>query len=398
MLRPNSALVVGVLATLVAFGPISTDLYLPSLPAIAAAFDRPIGSAQLTLSAFLAGIAMAQLFVGALGDQFGRRPTMLVALVLYFGASIGCAHATSIEELIVYRFIQAFGACGPQVLGRAVVRDLHERAEATRMLGYIGAIMGFAPVLSPFIGGYFVVWFGWAANFWFMAGYSAFALIVVLVFVQETMPSRVETALDLRAIFVSFGRVLTHREALSFGVPFCFVYAGMFAFFTGSSYIVINILAVPTEHFARYFGAVILGFPIGAFLAGRLSIRFTVESIFFTGIVLAAVSGTVFAALMAIDVVNGWTVVLPMFGYTIAVGLVNPSGIASVLAPFPDIAGKTSALLGAAQMGLSTVASVAVGLLHDGTAMPTANGVAAVGIAALVSHVLVRSGRPAARH
>ncbi len=390
MIRPNSATLVMVLAPLVAFGPISTDLYLPSLPAIAAAFDRPIGDAQLTLAAFLAGIAVAQLFGGALGDRFGRRPVMLGGLLLYTAASIGCALAGSIEELIFYRFIQAFGACGPQVLSRAVVRDLHERADATRMLGYVGAIMGVAPVLSPFVGGYFVVWFGWAANFWFMGAYSALAFVLVYVMIQETAPSPARDALDLRLILAAFARVFRHPDTRTFGIPFCFVYGGMFAFFTGSSWVIIKVLGISTEAFAFYFGAVIVGFPTGAFLAGRLSARFTVEAIFSVGVALAAGSGLVFLALMAAGLVNAGTVIIPMFAYAIAVGLVNPTGIASMLAPFPDIAGKTSALLGAAQMAISAATSVLVGALHDGTSLPTAACVAGAGVGALLTHVLAR--------
>ena len=154
MARADSLTVAVLLTALVALGPISTDLYLPSLPAIGAAFGVDAGEVQLTLSVFLAGFACSQLVYGPLADRFGRRPVMLAGLALYSAATVICMVATSIDVLILARFLQAIGACVGPVLGRAVVRDVYGREGAAQVLSYMGMAMALAPAFGPIIGGY----------------------------------------------------------------------------------------------------------------------------------------------------------------------------------------------------------------------------------------------------
>ena len=158
------------LTALVAFGAISTDLYLPSLPAIGAGFAADISQVQLTLSVFLVGFAVSQAVYGPLSDRFGRRPVLLGGLSIYLIASLACMTAPGIGSLIAWRFVQALGACTGVVLGRAIVRDVYGREGAARMLSYMGMAMALAPALGPILGGYLQVWFGWRANF---AGFAA---------------------------------------------------------------------------------------------------------------------------------------------------------------------------------------------------------------------------------
>ena len=232
-MRPNTLALALLMAALMTFGPISTDMYLASLPALAEVFATEAGTAQLTLSVYFAGIAVAQLFIGTLSDRFGRRPILIGGLVLFVATSTACALATSIEVLIGLRFCQAFGAASATVLSRAIVRDLHERAGAAHMLARVGSIMGISPVLAPILGSYLFVWFGWQANFWAMAVYGAGAMVFVVLLLGETLARGERARLRFAAVAFSFARLVRHRIFLGYALPYLFVYAGMFAFFTG---------------------------------------------------------------------------------------------------------------------------------------------------------------------
>ena len=388
-LRPNSWQLIAVLAALMAFGPISTDLYVGTLPAIAAAFAVNVSIAQLTLTSFLLGVGVAQLFVGILSDRFGRRPVLVGGLVLFVVCAVACALATSITELVILRFFQAIGSSTPVVLSRAIVRDLHERTESARVLGYVGGFMGMVPIVAPVFGGYLVVWFAWSATFWFMAGYCVMMSIVVWISVQETLsPGHIEPV-DLRYVLGSFRRVLRNRTALAYGVPYCFVYAGMFALFTGFAFIIQDLLHYPPQSSGVFFGIILIGYMAGALMVGLLSRQIPMARLFRIGTALAALSGLVVFGCVVSGVVHVAVFVVPMFAYLLAVGLINPIGLALVLAPFPEIAGKTSALLGAAQMAFSASASLLVSELHDGTALPVAATVAISGVMVLVSHAVL---------
>jgi DHA1 family bicyclomycin/chloramphenicol resistance-like MFS transporter len=186
MFRPNHAAVTVLLTALVALGPLSTDLYLPSLPALTAYFGVGEAAGQLTLSAFLLGLAGGQIIYGPLSDRYGRRPVLLFGLALYAIASIVCVFAPSIQVLVIARFCQACGACVGPVLGRAVVRDVYGREGAARILSYLSAAIALAPAIGPIIGGFVETWFGWRANFIVLSLYGAAALALTFAILPET--------------------------------------------------------------------------------------------------------------------------------------------------------------------------------------------------------------------
>ena len=395
-MRPNTLALALLVAALMTFGPISTDMYLASLPALAEVFATEAGTAQLTLSVYFAGIAVAQLFIGTLSDRFGRRPILIGGLVLFVATSTACALATSIEVLIGLRFCQAFGAASATVLSRAIVRDLHERAGAAHMLARVGSIMGISPVLAPILGSYLFVWFGWQANFWAMAVYGAGAMVFVVLLLGETLARGERAPLRFAAVAFSFARLVRHRIFLGYALPYLFVYAGMFAFFTGFPFIVINLLGQPAEYFGYFFAAVVIGFPIGTFIAGRLTRHFSIDDVLRVAVSLSALSALVVAAFAWAGVTHLLAVMVPMLAYQVTVGMINPLAQASALAPFPEIAGKAAAVMGAGQMGAASLASYLVGATHDGTAIPQLTLVALFGVGVFASYRLLVWKRPLA--
>src|SRR6201996_797889 len=215
MLAPGTFALTLLLSFLTALGPLSMDMYLPSLPEIAPSLNAPVLDAQLTISAYLFGFAVGQIFYGPISDRFGRKPVLLIAIVLYAVATIGCAMAQSIAGLIAARFLQALGGAGSIVLARAVVRDVYSGARAGRELSLMGAITGFAPIVAPMIGGLLQTVLGWRAIFILLLGFAVVSGTMAALLLPETLRERASGPFSLRAMGGLYRSVLAHRGFLA---------------------------------------------------------------------------------------------------------------------------------------------------------------------------------------
>src|ERR1700689_4375705 len=200
MLRPGSFALPLLLALLTGIGPLSTDMYVPSLPAIGTALHASTEQVQLTISSYLLGFAAGQILYGPISDRFGRKPVMMAALVLYGVGSIVCATTQSIEMLAAVRFVQALGGAGAIVLARAVVRDLYSGVRAGRELSLMGSITAFAPIMAPVIGGALQMVFGWRASFFFLLFFALFAASAAARFLPETLHQRTAGPFSFRSM------------------------------------------------------------------------------------------------------------------------------------------------------------------------------------------------------
>ncbi len=401
MLPANSLAVTALLAALVALGPISTDLYLPSLPALARGFGASVGEVQLTLSVFLAGFAVAQLAYGPLSDRFGRRPVLLGGLVLYVAAGVACALAPSMSALIAARGVQAVGACAGPVLARAIVRDVHGREGAARVLAYMAAAMALAPALGPILGGFVELWFGWRANFVLLVLYGAAGLAAAAAFLPETNAAPDPLAARPMQILANYRALAGQRAYAGYVLACAFAYSGIFAFISGSSFVLVDGLGLGPQEYGFCFAAIVVGYMIGTLAAGRLTRRLGVDRMIAAGAAVSVLGGVLLAGIAWTGIGGGGlagaaAIVAPMMLYMVGTGLVMPNAMAGAIGPFPRLAGAASALLGFVQMTVAAGVGIAVGHLHDGTARPMATAIvlAAVLIAASF-RLLVRPARPA---
>src|SRR5579859_5973392 len=200
MLRPGTFALTLLLSLLTGLGPLSMDMYLPSLPAIGEALHASTAQVQLTISSYLLGFAAGQILYGPISDRFGRRPVILVALVLYGIGSVFCAVTQSIETLTAVRFLQALGGAGAVVLARAVVRDIHSGVRAGRELSLMGSITAFAPIVAPMIGGVLQTAFGWRATFILLVALAAVASTAAAFLLPETLKKRSAGPVSLAAM------------------------------------------------------------------------------------------------------------------------------------------------------------------------------------------------------
>ena len=373
------------LTALVAFGPVSTDLYLPSLPAMTKAFGTNVAQVQLTLSIFIAGFAVSQIIFGPLSDRFGRRPILLIGLWVYFIASIGAVFVESIDALIIWRFVQGVGAGSGPVLARAVVRDLYEGDAAARVLSFMSSAMALAPLVAPILGGQLQVHFGWQANFVALAIFGGAILIASWKILNETNRHLDNQAINPLRLGANCLGLLRHSGFLGYTLVVSFSYAGLFCFISGSSFVLIDILKVPTELFGFSFAAVVAGYATGSFVTGKLTRYWGIPKLIAWGSVMALGAGGLLASLAWAGVETLLAIIIPMPMIFFSLGFCLPTGTAAALRPFPQIAGSASALLGFIQLSTGALAGAAVGLLHDGTTRPMATVMVVLLLAAVIA-------------
>ncbi|MBL8397722.1 MAG: multidrug effflux MFS transporter [Candidatus Accumulibacter sp.] len=357
---PSYSLLI-LLTTLVATGPLATDLYLPALPTMVKVFDSDPAAVQLTLSVFLAGFACGQLVYGPLSDRLGRRPLMLGGMLIYCLASVGCAFAANIEALVALRFVQALGACAGPVLGRAIVRDIWGATDSARIIAYLGSAMAIAPLFAPTLGGILTVVFGWQANFILLVALSLAQIIAIVLWLPESNVHRHSATLNPRLMFRNFGLLLRDRRYLGCLSTLTLSFSALFAFISASSFLLIDRHGLSPQVYGLSFGVVVTGYLLGSLTSGRLVRRLGSGNLLRKGVWLGAIAGATMLALESAGVHRLSAILGPMFFCTAACGLVMPNAIAQALAPYPTLAGSASALMGCTQMCLAALVGAAVG-------------------------------------
>jgi len=388
MLRRDTLALTAVLALLTAVGPISVDMYLPSLPDIGQAFGATVPQVQLTLSGFLLCFAIGQIVYGPVSDHIGRRPVLQGTLVVFVTASIGCALAPSIEMLILLRSVQAFGVAAAPVLARAIVRDLYSGTRAGRELSRMGTIMALAPAIAPSLGGLVQTLMGWQANFYLMAAFGIYALVVVTLLLPETLERPAHATMSLPSILRRYGEFLRHRGFLSYLAILSAGYGGLFAWISGSSFALQAIYGQSAFAFGLTFAASTLGFLGGTLIAAKLVSRIGIDRTIVWGGVGLAAGGLAMLIATVVDLRSPFALALPMAVYLVGLGLAYPQAIAGALTPFPDRAGAASSVLGFVQQVAASAIGIAVGHSLSQSALPLAVIIAALGALALALAIL----------
>lgn len=387
--RAEQLSVVAFLTMVVALGPISTDLYLPSLPAIGVALGAGTSDVQLTLSVFLVGFAVSQLIYGPLSDRYGRRPVLLIALLIYLAATVACGLAGTIEELIVARFFQALGACAGPVVGRAVVRDVFGRDRSARVLSYMATAVSVAPAIGPIIGGYLEIGFGWRAGFVALGVFGVIAFAGIFALLPETNNHRNPTATQPRKLISNYLVLVRNRHFIACVLICTFSYSGIFSFISGSSFVLIETLGLSPSSYGLCFTAVVIGYMVGAFASGRFTQAAGARRLISIGTSFQCIGGAIGIALALSGQLNVLSIIVPTFVFLIGTGLAMPNAMASAIGPFPQMAGAASALLGFTQMTVAAGVGIAVGHSGDGTALGMMLAIASVSVAGLLSFLFL---------
>jgi DHA1 family bicyclomycin/chloramphenicol resistance-like MFS transporter len=321
---------------------------------------------------------------------------MLTGFAIFLAASVLAAFAPSLEVLLAARFLQAIGACAGPVIGRAVVRDIYGPARAAKVFSYMATAWALAPAVGPIIGGILETLLDWRASFWALAAVSLFLLVVMGLRQPETNHHRDPAATRPRRILGNFAMLIGHRSYIGHALMCSFAYAGIFCFISGSSFLLIDVVGLSPAAYGFAFAAVVLGYMAGTFTSGRIGHRLGSERLLALGVLFTCVAGAA-GLLLALTVTPGVvSILIPMTVYLVGCGLMFPSAMAGALSSYPRMAGAASSLLGCLQMTIAALVGIAVGHLHDGTAVPMTGMIAVAALGVLLSWLLL--ARPGAAH
>ncbi|MEJ5903353.1 Bcr/CflA family multidrug efflux MFS transporter [Pseudomonas kermanshahensis] len=355
-----------VLSALMSFASVSTDLYLPALPALATQFHTNPGRVELTISSFLIGFSLGQLLWGPLSDRYGRRLPIVIGLLLFVLGSLGCAESQTVWQMVNWRIVQALGACAGPVIARAKVRDLYAKEQSAKMLSTLISIMAIAPLLGPILGGQILRFWSWHVIFWSLAAVGL-VMIMALQALPESLAPQRRSQVSLTAMFSGYLSLLRSRRLLKYAIAGGFFYGGAYAFIAGTPFSYISYYQVPAQLYGLLFGVNILGIMAANYLNTLLLKHVSSDRLFRIGTAIAAVT----ALGVAINTYFGWgglwRIAIPVFFFMAMNGLIVANSVASALNDFPQQAGSASALLGAMHYGSGILSAALVGWFDDGT-------------------------------
>jgi len=362
-LAPRKTPSLAILVAISALQPFALNVLAPATPGLARALATDYATIQLTLTVYLATVAVTQLFVGPISDRIGRRPCILAGIGLFLLGSLLGALAGSIETLLMSRVVQAAGGGTCFALARAVVRDTAGKDKAASMIGYITMAMVVSPMVAPFIGGVLDEAYGWRSIFVAMAAMAFVVAVAAFMLLHETAPCK--AASSMTDVLRGFPILLGNPAFLFYTIALSFVTAAFFVFIAGAPYVVVEEMARSPQVYGLYFMMNAGGYMIGNFVTGRFGQRIGSVRLVLVGTVIST-----FAMLIALyfAVIGPWnppTLFIPLALSAIGNGLTIPGATAAALSVRPDLAGTAAGISGAAQLGAGAVAAVITGLVVE---------------------------------
>jgi len=376
----KNAIVLGLMA---AVGPFAIDMYLPALPTITANLGTTTAATQMTLTAFFVSFGVSQLVYGPVADMVGRKPPLYFGLGLFIAASIGCAAAPSAEWLIFFRFVQGIGAASVMVIPRAIIRDLHTGAEATRLMALVMLVISISPILAPLAGSGLIVPFGWRAVFVAVALAACLSIFMTFTFLPETRPPEERIRPGLASVLGGFGQLLVHGRFLGLTFIGGFGMASFFAFLASSSFVYIDHFGLTPVEYSLAFSVNAVGFFGASQFAAQLGERFGIARMVTVAVACFAAITTVLFVLTAAGIDSLALLIALLFAANAFLGVVIPSTMVLSLEEHGPIAGMASALGGTLQMVAGGLVIVLVSYFFDGTTLPMVGAIALCGLAAL---------------
>lgn len=374
------------LGALQGIGPFSTDMYLAAFPSIAADLKVSIAQVAYSMSSYFVGICLGQLLNGPLIDRFGRKIPLLLMLAVYIAASVGCTMVTSVEGLILLRFLQAIGGSMGMVANRAIVRDLFPANRLAQVYSTMTLVMGVAPIIAPTVGGFVVVGLGWRAIFWVLAGFAFFVSLLVYFLLSESKGKDRSISLKPQAVIADFYSILRNPSFLAYTIVGAMNTAGIFTFISNAPFVYMELLGVTEKEFGWFFGFNAVFFVVGSQLNRVLLKYYSSEIIALRGLVTQAVMGVALLIFVLLDKLS-LPVIMTLVGfYSLCLGMIGANAMALAIRPFTKNVGSATALMGSIQMGSGAVASAVCSYFYDGTAKPMVivmTGVAFIGLLAI---------------
>lgn len=378
------------LGSLTAFGAVTIDLYLPTLPAIARDYGTSAAAVQLTLSTFFVGMALGQLFFGPLSDRIGRRPTILIGCAVYVAASLLCALAPTIEALVAGRFFQALGCCAAMVTCRAIVRDRYDHRDSARIFSLLMLVLAIAPLLAPTVGGWIAAAAGWHAVFYAFVAVGVAISAAVGLRLDESRSAATAQAARGQDVLSAYARLLGHKRLIGYLLVGAANGATLFSYIAASPDLVVNSWGFSESQFGLVFAAIAVGV-VGSSQVNRLLLKHRSPDAILAWATLGAAAAGVALWLVALFDAPVPVVLVAVFVALSSNGLIAANASAGALNVDPLRAGAISGLMGGINFGMGAAASALAAAMYDGTARPLAANVAmALLVAAAAYHLLAK--------
>ncbi|MGU0194564.1 Bcr/CflA family multidrug efflux MFS transporter [Enterobacter roggenkampii] len=369
-IRPHSSFkIVFILGLLAMLMPLSIDMYLPALPVISAQFGVPAGSAQMTLSTYILGFALGQLFYGPMADSLGRKPVILGGTLVFAAAAVACALAQTIDHLIIMRFFHGLAAAAASVVINALMRDIYPKEEFSRMMSFVMLVTTIAPLVAPMAGGAVLVWFSWHVIFWILALAALLASAMIFFFIDETLPVERRQKFHIRTTIGNFASLFRYKRVLSYMLASGFSFAGMFSFLSAGPFVYIELNHVSPQHFGYYFALNIVFLFIMTIINSRFVRRVGALNMFRAGLWIQFVMA-IWLVVSAFLGVGFWALVVGVAAFVGCVSMVSSNAMAVILDEFPHMAGTASSLAGTFRFGIGAIVGALLSMATFTTAWP----------------------------
>ncbi len=362
--------------------PLSIDMYLPAMPAIALDFGVSDGMVQITLSTYIIGFAIGQLLYGPMADSLGRKPVIVSGVLLFALAAGGCALVHNINQLILLRFLHGLAAASASVVICALMRDMFCKEEFSRMMSFVTLVMTIAPLMAPIIGGMLLKWFSWHAIFWVLSITALLAVILVKFCIPETLHKDNRQKFHLRSTLRNFTSLFRHRQVIGYMLSSAFSFAGMFSFLSAGPFVYIGINGVSPQNFGYYFALNIVFLFIMTTINSRCVRRKGAVSMLRLGLTVQLAMGAWLVVTQMLGL-GFWLLVIGVAGYMGTISMISSNAMAVVLEDFPHMAGTAASLAGTLRFGVGAIVGGLLAMVTSASAWPMISSMAFCVIAAV---------------
>lgn len=370
MQKKKRILVILILGLLSALGPFSIDLYLPGFPEIARDLNSTSGRVALSLSSYFIGVSVGQMIYGPLLDRFGRRIPLLIGLFIYLFASVFIVYVTSVDSLILARFIQALGGCAGMVAARALVRDLFPVSETAKVFSLLMLVIAISPIVAPTLGGFATAHWGWHSIFIILTGLAAINIILVYFWLPLGAPPDTTMSLKPKHITTKFWNVFKTPQFYTYTLTGSFAASGLYAYIAGSPHVFMELYGVSEKQYGWIFGIIAMGLVIASQVNTLLLKKHTSQQIVKVTLICQVIAGAFLFFGTIFNLIEMYSMIVLAFLFLSTQGFAFPNTSALSLAPFEKSAGTASALMGALQLGIGALITALVSMLSNETPLP----------------------------
>ena len=379
------------LAILTLSGTLAIHIFVPVLPLVARDFQVNLQAVQLTISIYVIGLAIGQLLYGPLADSIGRRPVLLLGLLIYTLASIGAMLAPSIDILVIMRFFQALGGCSGLLLSRAIIQDTTTGSETTKKLSMLNMLVILGPSLAPLIGGILAELSGWRSIFTVLSALGLLNLVLILRYVQKK--ERKKDKVVTSSVVQNYKKLISSPQFLLYTIGGGFSTTAVYAFLGVVAYVFVNRLNHSVQDVSLALILVMLGVWCGCVAASRMVDRISIEQMIFIGSLMSFASAAVLLLCVLIDYVTAFSLIIPVMVYCFGAGITSPAALSKALSINPLVAGSASGIYGFTQMLVGALCTSLAGLGGD----PTLAAAVVLIAACLIAQVSFKVAKAAQR-